>query len=51
MQTLTDATTLPHLIMLLQDPWLRFGWNRYETFVLLAYLVAASGLTAWHLRD
>ena len=50
MRTVAEATPLPHLITLLQDPWLGFGWNGTETVILSGYLVAAGLLTAWRLR-
>jgi ABC-2 type transport system permease protein len=50
MRGVVDATPLPHLITLLQDPWLGDGWNVRETVILLGFLVGSAALSAWRLR-
>jgi ABC-2 type transport system permease protein len=50
MQTLADATPLKHVILLIQDPWLGFGWNNGELAVVLGILLVASVASARWLR-
>jgi ABC-2 type transport system permease protein len=50
MQTVADATPLKHVILLVQDPWLGFGWNNGRLIVVLAVLVAAALASARWLR-
>jgi ABC-2 type transport system permease protein len=41
MQQLGDLMPLKHVITLLQDPWLGFGWNAGETLIVSGILVGA----------
>jgi ABC-2 type transport system permease protein len=50
LQTVADATPLKHVILLLQDPWLGFGWNNARLLVVLFFLVAAALASARWLR-
>jgi ABC-2 type transport system permease protein len=45
-----DVTPLKHVILLIQDPWLGFGWNNNELLIILAILLAASFASARWLR-
>jgi ABC-2 type transport system permease protein len=48
--TAANATPLKHVILLIQDPWLGFGWNTAELTVVLAILVVAAVASARWLR-
>jgi ABC-2 type transport system permease protein len=50
MRTVADAMPLKHVIVLIQDPWLGFGWNSGQLLVVLAVLAAAAAASAWRLR-
>lgn len=50
LNTVAEITPLKHVILLIQDPWLGFGWNNGELFVVLAILVAATAASARWLR-
>ncbi len=45
-----DATPLKHVVILIQDPWLGFGWNGPETLVVGAFLVVPAVLTLVFVR-
>lgn len=45
-----DVTPLQHVVVLIQDPWLGFGWNMTETIIVVAMAVACVGLTALLLK-
>jgi ABC-2 type transport system permease protein len=45
-----NATPLKHVIVLIQDPWLGFGWNNIELLVVVATLVVAAAASARWLR-
>lgn len=49
-RAVADATPLRHVILLLQDPWLGFGWNTTETLIVLAWLAGSGALAALQLR-
>jgi ABC-2 type transport system permease protein len=42
MNTVANATPLKHVIRLIQDPWLGFGWNNTELIVVVGILVVAA---------
>ena len=48
--TAANATPLKHVILLIQDPWLGFGWNTAELAVVLTILVVAAVASARWLR-
>ena len=50
MRAVGSATPLKHVVTLVQDPWLGFGWNWTETGIVGAYLVAALALLVVVLR-
>lgn len=50
MTAVANATPLKHVILLIQDPWLGFGWNTTELIVVLAILVVATIASARWLR-
>jgi ABC-2 type transport system permease protein len=50
MNNVAEATPLKHVIVLIQDPWLGFGWSNTELFVVLAILVGAAVASARWLR-
>jgi hypothetical protein len=41
MRSIGNLTPTHHVITLLQDPWLGFGWNMTETFIVGGISVAA----------
>jgi ABC-2 type transport system permease protein len=45
-----EATPLKHVIVLIQDPWLGFGWNNAELAVVAAILAVAAVASARWLR-
>ena len=45
MRAISDATPIKYLIVLLQDPWLGFGWNAGYALIVVGITVAA-GLLA-----
>lgn len=45
MQWVGDVTPLRHVIVLLQDPWLGFGWNGVASLVVAGFMVVAAGLS------
>jgi ABC-2 type transport system permease protein len=45
MRAVGDATPVRHVILLLQDAWLGFGWNWTQTFIVSAFLAGAAVLT------
>jgi ABC-2 type transport system permease protein len=50
MVALGKATPLQHVIVLLQDAWLGFGWNTFQTGIVAAFLVASIGISLWKFR-
>ena len=42
MQNIGDITPLRYVILMLQDPWLGFGWNVKSSIVVSGILIAAS---------
>jgi ABC-2 type transport system permease protein len=50
LRSLGDLTPLKHVIVLIQDPWLGWGWNMHETFVVLGFLVGSAVLAFLILR-
>jgi ABC-2 type transport system permease protein len=40
-----NVTPLAHVVTLIQDPWLGFGWNGRETVVVAVVTLACAGLT------
>lgn len=50
LNTVADITPLKHVIVLIQDPWLGFGWNNDELLVVLAILLVATAASARWLR-
>lgn len=49
-RAVADATPLRHVILLVQDPWLGFGWNVRETLIVLAWLLGSTLLAGLLLR-
>jgi len=45
MQKVGGALPLTHVILLLQDPWLGFGWHTSASLVVAGFLIAATALT------
>jgi ABC-2 type transport system permease protein len=45
MQTVSNALPLTHVIMMLQDPWLGFGWHTSASIVVSAILVGSVALS------
>ena len=41
MRAVGDATPVRHVILLLQDAWLGFGWNWTEALIVVAFLAGA----------
>ena len=50
LRSVAKATPLTHVVTLIQDPWLGFGWNVTETVIILAITVGCGGLTALLLK-
>jgi ABC-2 type transport system permease protein len=50
LSTAADVTPLKHVIVLIQDPWLGFGWNNGELLVVVAILAVAAIASARWLR-
>jgi len=50
MQFIGDATPLRHAIIMLQDPWLGFGWNTSEFLVVAGIMVVSSLLSVRFFR-
>jgi ABC-2 type transport system permease protein len=46
MNTVGSFTPLDHVVLLIQDPWLGFGWSWAETLVVLGFAVGSLGLVA-----
>jgi ABC-2 type transport system permease protein len=46
MNAVGSATPLKHVILMIQDPWLGFGWNWTETGIVAGFGVACLGLAA-----
>jgi ABC-2 type transport system permease protein len=44
LRSLADVTPLKHVVVLIQDPWLGFGWNTRETLIVLGTLVGTAVL-------
>ncbi len=45
-----DVTPLRHVVLLLQDPWLGFGWNTVEMLIVGGFLLVPALLTALFVR-
>ena len=50
LNNVAEATPLKHVIVLIQDPWLGFGWNNAELAIVSAILVVAAEASASWLR-
>jgi ABC-2 type transport system permease protein len=50
MQLIGDATPLRHAIIMLQDPWLGFGWNTSEFLVVAGITVVSTLLSVRFFR-
>jgi ABC-2 type transport system permease protein len=50
LSNVAEATPLKHVIVLIQDPWLGFGWNNAELAVVAAILAVAAVASARWLR-
>lgn len=46
MQRIGETMTLWHIVTLLQDPWLGFGWNITEFLIVTGIMVVAITLSA-----
>lgn len=46
MRAVGSATPLKHVVTLIQDPWLGFGWSWAETGIVAAFLIGAVALIA-----
>jgi len=46
MNAVGSFTPLDHVVLLIQDPWLGFGWSWAETLVVLGFAVGSLGLVA-----
>src|SRR5919106_1417692 len=43
MRAVGDATPVRHVILLLQDAWLGFGWNWTETLIVAVFMAGGGG--------
>jgi ABC-2 type transport system permease protein len=44
LRAISDVTPLKHVVVLIQDPWLGFGWNTNEALIVVAMLLASAAL-------
>jgi ABC-2 type transport system permease protein len=51
LRTVGDLTPLKHVVILVQDPWLGFGWNGAQTLVVGGFLVGLAILTLLFVRQ
>ena len=42
LQRVADVMLLTHVVTLLQDPWLGFGWNTSEFLVVTGFMAVAA---------
>jgi len=50
MQVVGDITPLRYVILLLQDPWLGFGWNQKASLIVIGVMLGASLLSVRFFR-
>jgi ABC-2 type transport system permease protein len=50
LRMVASATPLQHVVTLIQDPWLGFGWNSSEAVIVLLITVACAGLASLLLK-
>jgi ABC-2 type transport system permease protein len=50
LRTIGDFTPMKHVVTLIQDPWLGFGWNNHECLVVLAITAVAAVLAVRFFR-
>ena len=50
MQFIGDITPLRYVVLLLQDPWLGFGWNQNASLTVGGVLLGSSLLSVWLFR-
>jgi ABC-2 type transport system permease protein len=45
MRVVSNITPLKHLAVLLQDPWLGFGWNNHQLLIVTGFLLGSTLLS------
>lgn len=50
LRTVAGLTPLRHVVLLIQDPWLGFGWNNREMLNVMAFLLASAAISLLVLR-
>ena len=50
MRTMSNFTIIRHVILVIQNPWLGFGWHYSATLVVGGVLVGATALSARFFR-
>lgn len=50
LQRVADVMPLTHVVTLLQDPWLGFGWNGTESLIVAGFMVVAALVSVWVFR-
>ena len=50
MRTIGNFTIIHHVILMLQDPYLGFGWRESASLIVVGITVAATGLAARFFR-
>ena len=46
LNSVAELLPLTHVIRLIQDPWLGFGWNNHEMFIVLGIMAASLYFTS-----
>ena len=50
LRTVASLTPLRHVVVLIQDPWLGFGWNNKEMLIVSAFLLGSAAIAFLVLR-
>lgn len=50
LRAIGSLTPLRHVVLLIQDPWLGFGWNNTEMMIVIAFTVASTAIAFLVLR-
>jgi ABC-2 type transport system permease protein len=50
LKRIADIMPLTHVVTLLQDPWLGFGWNGSESLIVAGFMAAAGLVSVWVFR-
>jgi ABC-2 type transport system permease protein len=50
LRSIGSLTPLRHVVLLIQDPWLGFGWDNTELLVVIAFTAASAAIAFVVLR-